>query len=150
MDAPHDAKKMISAAVDHCLKERRWKQGYLEEETGLSQSFISNVLTGRREGRLSNLEKLAAAFGYDMASFLALGKSLLESDGGPGIRSGTEPGGSSAPDPRRVTLDDIKLAINHDASLLAPVLAHISQILDGSKGSAGRRRGDKKVRVMGT
>ena len=76
-----DSKKMLLAAANHCWETYKAAGGTQESfaaSAGVGRSTVSQMLSGQKIGRLPAIEKVADAFGYDMAEFLALGKLLLE------------------------------------------------------------------------
>ena len=80
-----DSKKMLLAAANHCWAAYKAAGGTQESfaaSAGIGRSTISQMLSGQKTGRLPAIEKVADAFGYDLAEFLALGKLLLEGSEG--------------------------------------------------------------------
>lgn len=76
-----DSKKMLLAAANHCWEAYKAAGGTQESfaaSAGVGRSTVSQLLSGQKIGRLPSIEKVADAFGYDMAEFMSLGKLLLE------------------------------------------------------------------------
>lgn len=66
------------AALNHCLERKGLKQLSLAKAAGVEQSTISRLKNRQIHGSPETREKVAAACGYDLMDFLALGKRLLE------------------------------------------------------------------------
>lgn len=80
-----DSKKMLLAAANHCWEAYKAAGGTQESfaaSAGVGRSTVSQMLSGQKIGRLPAIEKVADAFGYDLAEFLALGKLLLDDSAG--------------------------------------------------------------------
>lgn len=54
------------------LKQRRWSQGELARQTGVSRSFITQVLSGDVKASVNFCHKIAAAFGESPETVLRL------------------------------------------------------------------------------
>lgn len=76
-----EAASPFAVGIKHLLAEKGWSQGMLARRIGRSQSYISHIIRGDREGRRTTLEQIAEAFGSTYEEMLALGRRLLAGEG---------------------------------------------------------------------
>lgn len=69
---PHEARRAFGLALRQRRLERGLTQEQLSHETGIRQSYISEVEAGRRNISIDNIECLARALDCPIGAFFAL------------------------------------------------------------------------------
>jgi hypothetical protein len=84
-------------ALNKVVTERGWGfQTTIHHETGLSESYVSQILNRKRMPSMKAQVKIARACGYEYGDFLLLGKG----DWSPGISKQPHQTGSRIPNPQ--------------------------------------------------
>lgn len=69
---PHEARRAFGLALRQRRIERGLTQEQLSHETGIRQSYISEVEAGRRNISIDNIECLARALEWPIGAFFAV------------------------------------------------------------------------------
>ncbi|MBF0229184.1 MAG: helix-turn-helix transcriptional regulator [Desulfamplus sp.] len=70
----------LSVALNHLVSTTKGlTKKQLSQETGISQPYLSELASGKKEGAFTTWEKIADFFNMSFADFMALGENLLSS-----------------------------------------------------------------------
>lgn len=77
----------FQSALNHSIGKIGYgAQRKIAEKAGISQQYISGILSGKRFGKEDVRRDIAKACGYDYEDFLKLGKNLLACQPRPGMK----------------------------------------------------------------
>ena len=68
----------IREKIERLLKERNWTRYRLSQESGLSESTVTNMFYRNNMPSLSTVSALASAFGMTLSQFFYEGDDIIE------------------------------------------------------------------------
>lgn len=101
----------IMAALNHVLVAR-WdgRQKAMAIDSGISESMLSNIISGKRNAGAATVIKIARQAGYEHPDFIALGKSILETGQPPAAAKAVKPA-DRPPPAQQYSLDERMLRV---------------------------------------